>query len=88
VGVKKPAASLPFSLMYGIAFGFEGVGKLLKFSEPPLLTRLGLCLWGCDCNYDITRTRQQLGYKPRVLFNEGVKRVAQWYCETRSTVKQ
>jgi nucleoside-diphosphate-sugar epimerase len=88
VGVKKPAASLPFSLMYGIAYCFEAIGKLLKFSEPPLLTRLGLCLWGCDCNYDITRTRQQLGYKPRVSFNEGVKRVSQWYCETRSTAKQ
>jgi nucleoside-diphosphate-sugar epimerase len=57
-------------------FGFlyELVGRALKLSRPPRLTRYAVALMRRSTRYSVARARQELGWRPHVDPIEGVRR--------------
>jgi nucleoside-diphosphate-sugar epimerase len=47
----------------------------------PLITRLGVELFGTDNRVSIEKARRELGYAPRVSLREGVHLAASWYLQ-------
>jgi nucleoside-diphosphate-sugar epimerase len=69
---------VPFSLLRGVAFASEGIGKLT--GKAVMLTRdkvneLTAPHWVCDS----TTTRHDLGWEPRVKWPEGTRKAVEWY---------
>jgi nucleoside-diphosphate-sugar epimerase len=77
--LKPPTYAIPFRLLFAGACVLEAAAKLMGLSEPPLITRYGLCILGCDFNHDISKAKRELGYKPQVSYAEGMQNVTQWY---------
>jgi nucleoside-diphosphate-sugar epimerase len=76
LGKPRPRVSLPYRLLLGLAGGVEGASRLLRRPGPPPLTRYGVRFVACDCRYDISKARCELGYQPVVGFGEGAARLA------------
>lgn len=51
----------------------EGLAKLLRKSEPPLLTRAVIKFMTLNLDYSIDKAKRVLGYRPRVDFREGIQ---------------
>ena len=83
MGLHLPAISIPFSVLYATAYLFETLAKSMRLSKPPIITRYGICLLGCDYNYDISRAKRELGYNPKTSFKEGMENTARWYKNER-----
>lgn len=83
MGLKPPAFSIPFSVLYATAYLWETLAKSMRLSKPPIITRYGICLLGCDFNYDISRAKRELGYNPKTSFKEGMENTARWYKNER-----
>ena len=71
-GRRVKASYVPKWFLYLAAWGVEILGKLLKRSVPLNRYRISSItpVWPCDCSAAET----QLGWKPRVLIPEGMKR--------------
>lgn len=75
IGVRPPRVSLPYWAVYTLAALVEGAARLLGRTSPPFLTRYGVRFVACDCRYDITKARRELGYRPFVSFRQGITRL-------------
>ena len=60
----------------------EQAARLTR-AQKPVVTRLGVALFGTDNRHDIDKARRELGYTPRVSLREGVRLAAAWYRATR-----
>jgi len=79
MGLKRPKLSVPYVLVYGIAWAMETVYKILRIQTPPLLTRYRAMNGGRDYYFSIEKAHRVLGYKPLVLFEEAIRRTVDWY---------
>lgn len=77
--LPPPTRAIPFSLLYAAAVLCELWTRLARPAQAPLLTRLGLYLWGTHYIADTSRARQKLGYRQQVSFREGIQNLASWY---------
>jgi nucleoside-diphosphate-sugar epimerase len=82
VGVPSPRIVVPHRLAYFIGWGMERVYGALRIQSRPLLTRMAAELFSTDQGFSIERARRELGYEPRVDFDEGMRRVEAWLRET------
>ncbi len=64
------------TLFYVLAAIIEVVYTLLRIAKEPPLTRYTVCTLGYSQTLDITKAKQDLGYKPIVSLTEGIKRYA------------
>ena len=87
VGAAKPRLHVPFVAMYGASAIVEGVQGVLTPTRQPLVTRLGVQVFGAHNPHSIEKAQTELGYQPTVSIDEGVKRAAAWY-GARSTKDQ
>jgi 2-alkyl-3-oxoalkanoate reductase len=76
LGTPRARLSLPFPAVYGLAALLEAAARLAGRSEPPPLTRYGVRLVASDCRYDSSRATRELGYRPLVSFEAGVRELA------------
>jgi 2-alkyl-3-oxoalkanoate reductase len=81
IGVPKPRRSVPYGIVYGVAFALELSGRLLRLEEPPAMTRYGVRFVASDCRYDRTRAKSELGYEPTVSFRQGLEGVAHGFAK-------
>lgn len=81
-------AQVPFRIVFTAAFFLEAFGKLLRLGRPPLITRYAAWLIGRTCFYSTEKAQAQLGWQPRVGYEEGVQRTVQWYLETEKRREQ
>ena len=79
MGLKHPRLSVPYGLVYGIAWLMETAYKTFRIKTPPLLTRYRVMNGGRDYYFSIEKARKMLGYNPHVSFDEAVKRTVAWY---------
>lgn len=63
--------------IYLLSWAMEVVSKPFNF-EPPLFRRR-LTWFTTNRGWDISRARQELGYKPAVELEEGLRRTMEWY---------
>jgi nucleoside-diphosphate-sugar epimerase len=75
LGLAPPRRSVPFGVVYAAAWLLELVARAVRSATPPPITRYGARLVACDCRYDISRARRELGYEPVVPFAEGIARL-------------
>lgn len=79
LGVPPPKMHVPYRLALAIGAAAEMAGHLAQLKHAPPLTRFGLQILGGENRFNISRARQELGFSPRVMLVEGVKRSAEWY---------
>lgn len=79
IGARPPRLRVPYHALYALAFLAEQVARLRGGRRQPLVTRLGVKLFGSDNRPAIDKARRELGYQPRVSIREGVRLAAAWY---------
>ncbi len=83
IGSKPPRVRAPYSALYAAGYAGERLAMVTRSARPPLLTRIGVKLFGGDNRHAIDRARQELGYAPQTAIREGVRLAAAWYRKER-----
>ena len=63
-GIDPPARTVPTPLAGGLAAAGEAIWGVLRRDSPPPLTRFAFWVSSQECTIDISRARQELGYRP------------------------
>jgi nucleoside-diphosphate-sugar epimerase len=79
IGAGPPRVQVPYRAVYAGAFAAERLAALIRLQGPPMVTRLGVKLFGTDNRHAIDKAREELGYRPSVPLEEGVSLAARWY---------
>jgi nucleoside-diphosphate-sugar epimerase len=82
LGIAPPRLHAPYPALYA-AFAAEQAVRLTHSRRQPVVTRLGVTLFGTDNRHALDKARRELGYTPRVSLCERVRRAATWYRATR-----
>ncbi len=76
--VPRITRSYSHSRAYLMATFYEAWYRLLGRSERPPLTRWFVEMMGTDQIFPIEKARRELGYRPRVSFEEGIRYTGDW----------
>lgn len=77
VGARPPVIHVPYAALYAAAFVAEKIARLTH--SRPLISRLGVTIFGEDNRHAIDRARRELGYSPAVPVRDGIRMAASWY---------
>ncbi|HMC88151.1 MAG TPA: NAD-dependent epimerase/dehydratase family protein [Gemmataceae bacterium] len=78
-GVERPSRSVPLWVARLAAWVMERRARRQGAKEPPRLTQARLKFLGLNLDYSIEKARAELGYRPRVRFQDGIKQTMAWY---------
>lgn len=76
--LPHPTRSYSHSTASTLATLWEGYYHLLGRTQRPPMTRLMVELMGTDQDFPIAKAQRELGYRPRVSFEEGIRHTADW----------
>jgi nucleoside-diphosphate-sugar epimerase len=79
IGAPPPRLHVPYAALYATAYLAEHAALLTRSRRKPILTRLGVAIFGAENRHAIDKARRELGYSPAVPVREGVRRAAAWY---------
>jgi nucleoside-diphosphate-sugar epimerase len=79
IGAPRAHRHAPYRALYAAGWLAERLAKLAAARRQPVVTRLGVKLFGTDNRHAIDNARRDLGYAPRVALDEGVRLAAAWY---------
>jgi nucleoside-diphosphate-sugar epimerase len=79
IGAAPPTVHVPYRALYAAGAAAERVGSLASRERQPIVTRLGVKLFGTDNRHAIDKARRELGYTPQVTIRDGVRLAAAWY---------
>jgi nucleoside-diphosphate-sugar epimerase len=79
IGAAPPRMHVPYRPLYAAGYAAERLAMLTRSRRQPVVTRLGVKLFGTDNRHSIDKARRELGYSPRVTLREGVRLAARWY---------
>jgi nucleoside-diphosphate-sugar epimerase len=79
VGARPPRAHVPYHALYGAGYVAEVLGRVMRSQRQPVVTRLGVKLFGTDNRHAIDKARRELGFRPEVSLEDGVRLAAAWY---------
>lgn len=79
IGASPPTIHIPYSVLYAAGGAAERVASLTRSQRQPILTRLGVKLFGTDNRHAIDKAQRELGYRPQVPVREGLRLTAAWY---------
>jgi len=83
IGAKPPRLHIPYRALYGASCVAERLARLV--GTEPIVTRLGVKLFGTDNRHAIEKARRELGYSPAVTLQEGIRLAAAWYRSQRQS---
>lgn len=78
-GASPPTIHIPYRVLYAAGSAVERVASLTGSQRQPILTRLGVKLFGTDNRHAIDKAQRELGYRPQVPVREGLRLTAAWY---------
>lgn len=78
-GASPPRLHVPYRALYAAGYVAEVVGKVTRSRRQPVVTRLGVKLFGTDNRHAIDKARRELGFRPKVGLDAGVRLTAAWY---------
>jgi nucleoside-diphosphate-sugar epimerase len=78
---NRPLIHVLYFPLYAAAWGAERVSAVMRSRRQPVVTRLGVKLFGTDNRHSIDKARTELGYAPQVSLREGVRLAADWYLQ-------
>lgn len=84
IGARPPGLHVPYHALYAFASVAERAVSIDHPQRQPLLTRLGVKLFGTDNRHAINKARDELGYHTRVSVAEGVRLTAEWYLQQQA----
>lgn len=88
LGAPPPRMHIPYSALYAASWGAERVEAIVKTGRQPIVTRLGVKLFGTDNRHSIQAARDILGFSPKTPLRDGVRQAALWYRENTPAVPQ
>ncbi len=77
----NPRVALPYTLMYAIGWILENIYRFKGSRRPPAITRFAVAALAGNRCYSIEKARRELGFKPVVTYNEGLKKLEEWVKE-------
>src|SRR5215471_5464539 len=77
IGGKRPTRYLPYVPLYYGSIIAEQLAHLTH--TRPVVTRLGVMMFGTDNRHSIEKARSELGYEPQVDIREGIRLAAVWF---------
>jgi nucleoside-diphosphate-sugar epimerase len=84
IGANPPRVHIPYRALYAAGYAAERLAKVRRSERQPIVTRLGVKLFGTDNRHAIDKAQRELGYTPAVSLREGVRRAASWYLSVGS----
>jgi nucleoside-diphosphate-sugar epimerase len=78
IDVPEPQITVPYWLAAVHTSFLEGWSRLTRSRQPPLVTKAGLTLFTHDRHYISTKAQHELGWRPKVDLEEGLRQTAQW----------
>ncbi len=75
---ERPKKHIPKFLAYLVCGMLTGWARLTKAEEPPYITKTRIKLLSLNLDFDISKTKNDLGYTSRVSIEEGLKRTKDW----------
>jgi nucleoside-diphosphate-sugar epimerase len=82
LGYREPRLSMPYGAAYGIGFALEQGYRLLHgitgLRSRPLLSRQAVQVLGRDQDFSNRKAREELGWEPRVSYEEGLEATVAW----------
>lgn len=80
MGMPRPKpVPVPFWLGRVIAWWMEGQARKKNSPKAPRVTQGRLKLFGLNLDFSIEKAKNQLGYRPRWSFDEGMRETVAWY---------
>jgi nucleoside-diphosphate-sugar epimerase len=77
VNGKRPTRHLPYLPLY---YGSMVAEKMARITHTnPIVTRLGVMMFGSDNKHSVEKARRELGYEPKIDLEEGIRRAATWF---------
>lgn len=76
--LEKPTRRISKSLAYLMCVVLTGIARLKKQKEPPYITKTRIKFLSLNLDFDISKTKNDLGYKPLVSIEEGLRRTRDW----------
>jgi nucleoside-diphosphate-sugar epimerase len=84
LNLPRPQRKVPLWLARIAARIMERRARRRGAKEPPRLTQARLKFLGLNLDFSIEKAKRELGYAPRVKFDEGMKETLEWYKTTVS----
>jgi nucleoside-diphosphate-sugar epimerase len=79
IGVNPPTVHAPYRALYAAGSTAERLASVSGAQRQPIVTRLGVKLFGTDNRHAIDKAQRELGYTPQVTIREGIRLAAAWY---------
>lgn len=76
---KPPPLSAPIWLARMVANFMERRARRANSPTPPLLTQARVKFLGLNLDFSIEKAKRELGYQPRVPFEQGMRETIAWY---------
>lgn len=78
VELPHPARNYSRGLAYALATAWESYYHMVGRTQRPPMTRMMVELMGTDQDFPIDKARKEIGYRPRVSFEEGMRHTGDW----------
>ncbi len=78
LGVSPAARYIPYWVAYATAVTMEFIWRLLRRQMRPLLTTYAVKNLGSRLKFSIAKAERELGWRPKIPFNEGFSRTMEW----------
>jgi 2-alkyl-3-oxoalkanoate reductase len=79
IGATPPGLHVPYRALYAAGSLAEVVARVTGARRQPVVTRLGVKVFGTENRHDIEKARRELGYRPEVTVEAGIRLAADWY---------
>jgi nucleoside-diphosphate-sugar epimerase len=80
MGIPRPRSlAVPLWFARPLARLLEARARKQGDTEPPVLTQARVKFLGLNLDFSIEKARRELGYRPRVSFDEGMRETVDWY---------
>ena len=82
--LPEPSRRVPTHVAMAVAMAMETAARLSRSAREPMLTRYGIAVLTNNSTLDIGAATRDLGYRPAVGIDEGMRRFAAWWRGDRS----
>jgi nucleoside-diphosphate-sugar epimerase len=83
--LPRPMRHISYRVSFLGGFCLEAIYRLMKSKDPPYITRYAVWLLGRPTMYSTAKAERELGWKPVVTYQEGVRRAVKWFKSTQSS---
>ena len=78
-GLPEPTRRIPLGLAKFLAGVMEGVARLKRSKEAPLVNKARVKFLGLNLDFSCAKAKRELGYRPPTPFEQGMKAAIDWF---------